>query len=90
MCFTVLQVDHQSTQSRAIVGADITLRCRCEVDKPVATLLWFRQRADHLGSHNMTEKSWPTLAELRVRMLGEYDGAMFLCLVKSGEDELFD
>ncbi|KAI0214607.1 hypothetical protein LSAT2_000252, partial [Lamellibrachia satsuma] len=85
-----------------VESADITLRCRCKVGKPVTTLFWSRQRGRHLGFRNMVGKSWSTLvhrhddgtsytvSELRVRLLAEDDGAVFRCLVKSGEDELFD
>ena len=85
-----------------VEGEDITLRCRCNVGKPAGTLYWSRQRAGYVGYRNVVKGSRSTLvrrhddgtssvvSELRVRVSAEDDGAVFRCLVRAGEGELFN
>ena len=84
-----------------VEGDDVTLRCRCDVGKPPGTLYWARQRAGYVGYRNVVKGSRSILvrrhddgtssvvSELRVRVSAEDDGAVFRCLVRAGEDELF-
>ena len=89
-------------KSTFVEGEDTTLRCRCNVGKPAGTLYWSRQRAGYVGYRNVVVGSRSILArrhddgtstvvsELRVRLSAEDDGAVFRCVVRAGEDELFN
>ena len=86
----------------SVEGDEITLRCRCDVGKPIATLTWVRQRIGDSGFRDMVEESVSVtvsryddgtssaVSELRVHLTSDDDGAVFRCVVKGSEDERFD